>query len=169
MRTLETERLILRDWNHTDLEDAFILWSNPNVTIPEGSTPRETKEECLPILNYLIGKKNNYALVFKETGKVIGSVGLNEDADGNESARNLGFSLAENYWNKGLMSEALKKIIENASEITTLLSATHDVKNTKSEHIIKNLGFKYVKTFHGIKRKVDTVPHDELYYILELK
>lgn len=168
MKTLETERLILRDWYLTDLDDFFIFMSNPNVTIPEGSLPKKCKEDCLPPLKYLVQTKNNYAIVLKETGKVIGSVGLNEDADGNENVRNVGFMLHEGYWNQGLITEALKEIISSASEITSYLSCGHAAGNARTEHIIKKLGFKYVKTFNNVKRESDIFPHDDLYYILEL-
>lgn len=93
MRTLETKRLILRDWSKADLEDAFLFWSDPEVTIPEGATPRKTIEECRLIIEYLISAKNNYAVVLKSTGKVIGSIGLNKDAKGSENVRNIGFCL----------------------------------------------------------------------------
>jgi len=167
MRTLETERLILRDWKESDLDDAFIFWSNPNVTIPEGSTPRNSVEECKPILEYLISVKNNYAVVLKSTGRVIGSIGLNEDAKGNKNARNLGYCLAEEYWNKGFMTEALKEVVANAKEITDILSASH-YNNYKTERLLAKLGFMQVDTISNIKRKVDSEAHDEPYYILEL-
>jgi ribosomal-protein-alanine N-acetyltransferase len=168
MKTLETMRLILRDWEITDIDDYFVFKLNPNVTLPDGSLPKRYKEECLSELKYLIGAKNNYALVLKETGKVIGSVGLNEDADGNENARNVGFVLDESYWNQGLMTEALIEIIANASETTSYLSCGHAAGNTRAKHIIEKLGFKYLKTFHNVKRESDLYPHDDLYYILEL-
>jgi RimJ/RimL family protein N-acetyltransferase len=168
MKTLETKRLILRDWELTDLDDYFVFKSNPNVTIPDGSLSQKCREECLPELKYLICAKNNYALVLKETGKVIGSVGLNEDADGNENARNVGFVLAESYWNQGLMTEALIEIIANASKITSYLSCMHDAGNTRTKHIIEKLGFKYIKTFNNVKRECDIYSHDCLYYILYL-
>lgn len=168
MKTLETKRLILRDWEITDLDDYFAFKSNPNVTIPDGRLPKKSKEEYLPELKYLMHAKNNYALILKETGRVIGSVGLNEDADGNESARNVGFMLDESYWNQGLMTEALMEIIINAIEITPMLSMTHAKGNTRTEHIAKKLGFTYLKTFSNIKRESDESPHDELYYILKL-
>lgn len=168
MKTLETKRLILRDWEITDLDDYFVFKSNPNVTIPEGSLPKKCKEECIPELRYLIQAKNNYALVLKETGKVIGSVGLNEDAEGNKNARNVGFVLDESYWNQGLMTEALIKIIANASAIVPYLSCGHAEENTKTKHIIEKLGFKHTKTFHNVKRECYTYPQDELYYILKL-
>ena len=169
MRTLETERLILRDWKMSDLDDYFKLRSNPNITIPDGDLPKKTTEECLPIFKYLLQAKNNYALVLKDTNSVIGSVGLNEDADGNENVRNVGFSLDEAYWNKGLMTEALRIIIANANEITSVLSMTHTKGNTRTEHIAKKFGFTYIKTFTNIKSESDEFPKDNLYYILKLQ
>ena len=59
MKTLETKRLILRDWTDEDLGCGI-----------------HTDE----IIKYLIKAKNNYAVVLKETGAVIGTIGLNEDA-----------------------------------------------------------------------------------------
>ena len=51
MRQLETSRLKLRDWKISDVDDAFAFWSNPNVVIPEGSTPIKTPAECKAIQN----------------------------------------------------------------------------------------------------------------------
>ena len=167
MRTLETERLILRDWKETDLKDIFICLSNPRVTIPEGSSVCESVEKCKCVLDYLILVKNNYAIVLKENASVIGGIGLNEDAKGNPNARNLGFYLAEEYWNKGIMTEALTTVIANAKEVTEVLSATHN-NNPKTEHILTKLGFKQVDVIKNVKRKVDVENHDEPYYILEL-
>jgi len=169
MRTLDTERLILKDWELSDLDDYYAIMSNPAVAVSEGSMPSQTKDACLPILQYFMQAKNNYALVLKETGHVIGSVGLNEDADGNQDARNVGFMLEETYWNRGLMTEALRAIIANAAEITSILSCGHTVENAKTKHIIEKLGFKYVKTFHDIKKYNDAMGHDLLYYTLRLR
>ena len=167
MRTLETERLLLRDWKETDLKDLFVCLSNPRVTIPEGSSPCESIEKCKRVLDYLIVVKNNYAIELKENGSVIGGIGLNEDVKGNLNARNLGFYLAEEYWNKGFMTEALTTVIANAKEVTEMLSASHN-NNPKTEHILTKLGFKQVDVIKNVKRKIDVAYHDEPYYILEL-
>lgn len=168
MRTIETERLILRDWCETDLDDMFICLSNPNVSLPQGSSPCKTLEECKQVLDYVILKKNNYAIVLKESGAVIGGIGLNEDAKGNARARNLGYYLAEQYWNRGIMTEALTAVIASAHEITDMLSATHN-HNVKSEHLLLKFGFEQVDVIKNIKRKSDLEVHDEGYYILKLR
>lgn len=167
MKTLETDRLILRDWKETDLEDMFVILSNPNVTIPEGSSTVETRDKCKEVLEYLMVVKNNYAIELKSTGTVIGMIGLNEDAKRDKDARNLGFCLAEEHWNQGFMTEALTVVIANAKAITGKLSATHD-KNPKSEHLLKKFGFRQVDTIYKIKRKTDTESHEEPYFLLEL-
>lgn len=167
MQTLQTNRLILRDWKETDIDDMFAILSNPNVTLPEGSSPVETKKKCKQILDYLITVKNNYAIEWKSTRTVIGMIGLNEDAKNDPNTRNLGFSLAEEFWNQGIMTEALTVVIANAKAITSRLSATHYM-NPKSEHLLRKFGFKQVDTIQKIKRKEDTEPHEEPYYILDL-
>lgn len=90
MKTLETERLILRDWNIKDI-GCQVYDEN--------------------IIQYLITVKNNYAVVLKENGMVIGTIGLNEDAENNPNRRNVGIRLLESYQNKGLMLEALESTV----------------------------------------------------------
>ena len=167
MKTLETDRLILRDWERTDVDDLFAILSNPLVTVPEGSSPVKTKEKCNAVLDYLIAKKSGYAIVFKSNGSVIGGIGLNEDAKGDKTARNLGFFLAEEYWNRGIMTEALTVVIANAKEITDKLSATQ-YNNPKSEHLLNKMGFQQAGVLRNFKRKIDAEPHDEPYYLLIL-
>jgi len=167
MRTLETERLLLRAWREDDLSDMYEFLSNPNVTIPDGSSPCETLEECKRVLNDLIEKKQNYAIELKENGKVIGNVSLNRDVKGNPCVRNLGFCLAEAYWSRGFMTEALTEVIAAAKEVTGVLSATQN-RNAKSEHLLKKFGFRQVDVIRNVKRKVDAEYHDEPYYILIL-
>lgn len=55
MKTLETDRLILRDWTLDDIGcDVY----------DEGT------------IRFLISARNNYAVVLKESGEVIGTIGI---------------------------------------------------------------------------------------------
>lgn len=164
---LETNRLILRNWSISDVEDAFLFYSNPNCMIPQGDFPITSKDECLKLVEYLVQAKNNYAIVLKEHNLVIGSIGLNEDAMGNSNVRNIGYILSEHYWNQGIMSEALEVVIANASSMSTALSAIcYD--NPKSKHLLEKFGFKVIDTIVDVQKAVDQNPHDAPYYILKL-
>ena len=75
--------------------------------------------------------------------------------------------MAEEFWNQGIMTEALTAVIANAKDITNKLSVTHK-QNPKTEHILKKFGFQQVDVIHNIQRRSNEVPHDEPYYILIL-
>ena len=141
MKTLETKRLILRDWTLGDI----------GCEVYDENSIR-----------YLISVQNNYAVVLKENGLVIGTIGLNEDADGNLDTRNVGIRLLEPYRNRGLMSEALKCVIQNVSDVTKKLSWSCSLDDKRSQHIAEKMGFRYVKTLY-----VSDEPFAN-YYILEL-
>lgn len=147
MKTLETDRLILRDWTIEDI--------GCGVYDENG-------------IRYLTSARNNYAIVLKENGMVIGSIGLNEDADNNPDARNVGITLLEQYRNRGIMSEALKCVIQNVSDITKKLSYACSVEDKRSQHIAEKFGFRYVKTLGNVQGNVSKEPIDIFYYILEV-
>lgn len=169
MRKLETPRLVLRGFAKSDLNDYYEMLSNSNVSIPNGTKPLKDIDEARKQITHMAKSKNNYAILLKEENKVIGCIGLNEDALRNINARNLGFVLNEKYWNKGYMSEALEVVIENAHEYAERLSMVVKVENKKSERIARKFGFEYYTIIENIKRQVDLVPHDDTYYILDLR
>ena len=145
MKPLETTRLILRDWADEDLGCGI-----------------HTDE----IIKYLIEAKNNYAVVFKETGEVIGTIGLNEDADDNEKRRNVGVRIAEQYRNMGLMSEALTEVFaNNKGKEFSWFCKTDD---ERSKHLAEKFGFEYIKIFPDVQRNTNEEPKDYFYYVLKL-
>jgi len=147
MKTLETRRLILRDWSTNDIGC-------------------EVHNES--VIRYLISVKNNYAVVLKENGLVVGTIGLNEDADGDLNVRNVGIRMLDRYQNKGLMSEALECVIRNVSDITDTLSYFCLADDERSRHIAEKFGFKYIKTFRNVQRNPADEPKDFYYYRLKI-
>ncbi len=75
MRTLETERLVLRLFRETDLEDFYAYASEEGVGVHAGWPRHESIEESRRILSSFIVNGDVYAIVDKETGRVIGSGG----------------------------------------------------------------------------------------------
>ena len=71
---LKTERLTLRPWRQSDLEDFFEYASVDGVGQMAGWIPHASLEESQMILNRFINGKKTFALEYH--GKVIGSLGI---------------------------------------------------------------------------------------------
>ncbi len=147
---LETERLVLREWNIEDLDDFFEYASVPEVGPMAGWPPHENKEKSLEILNRFIEGKRTFAIVYKENHKVIGSLGV--EYYGREESltefipyqgRSIGYVLSKDYWGKGLMPEALKVVIDylfNTLDYDFLLCGHFDFNN-RSHRVQEKCGF----------------------------
>ena len=147
---LETERLILREWRLDDVDDMFEYASVPDVGNSAGWPPHKSKEDSLAIVTRFIEKKRTFAIVYKENNKVIGSVGIelygSEDKlteFTNYKGREIGYVLSKDYWGKGLMTEAVKKVINylfNELDYDFLLCGHYDV-NHRSSRVQDKCGF----------------------------
>ena len=148
---LETERLILREWNLDDLDDLFEYASNPDVGPRAGWNPHKNKEESLAILNRFINGKKTFAIVYKDNNKVIGSLGVEfyeleeELTEFNDyQGRSIGYVLSKDYWGQGLMPEAVKALIDylfNELKYDFLVSGHFDF-NTRSSRVQEKCGFR---------------------------
>ncbi len=144
IKTLKTERLILRPFKESDLDDFFEYASMPNVGLNAGWKPHESKEESLSILKEFISLDDIWAMEIKESRKVVGGIGLHEDNHRlRVKSRSLGYVLSEDYWGKGLMTEAAKAAIQFAFTGLELdiLGVAHRPDNERSKNVILKCGF----------------------------
>ena len=153
---IETERLVLRPITTNDAADIYEYAKNENVGKFAGFKPHENIEETKSVINDVL-KVDNLAIVYKENNKVIGTLGLHEKLD---KIYELGYSLSEDYWHKGLMSEAVKAYIDSAFKNFNAyeIDAGFFLDNIRSEKLLLNLGFKYI----GIHEK-DYLNYDNKY------
>ena len=164
---LETDRLILRAWEITDLDDFFEYASVEGVGEKAGWEHHKSKDKSLEILKMFIEEKKVFAIVLKENQKVIGSIGIEElseeldkDLD-NLVGRELGYVLNKDYWNKGIMKEAVSKVVDYCFNTLKLnfLMASYFNYNIASKRVLENLNFKFYKDiiietrYNNIKEK----------------
>jgi [ribosomal protein S5]-alanine N-acetyltransferase len=150
MKTIETERLILRDWNIDDVDDLYDYARNPNVGPHGGWKPHESKTESLEIMQTLfINKYDSWAIVYRENGKVIGSIGYEPDTKRpGINCKELGYAMGEEYWGKGIMTEAARAVIRYGFEELRLeiVSIYRNPLNQRSGRVIEKCGFVYEGT-----------------------
>ncbi len=164
---LETDRLILRTWELKDLDDFFEYASVEGVGEKAGWEHHKSKDKSLEILKMFIDEKKVFAIVLKENQKVIGSIGIEElseeldkDLD-NLLGRELGYVLNKDYWNKGIMKEAVSKVVDYCFNTLKLnfLMASYFNYNIASKRVLENLNFKFYKDiiietrYNNIKEK----------------
>ena len=164
---LETDRLILRAWEITDLDDFFEYASVEGVGEKAGWEHHKSKDKSLEILKMFIEEKKVFAIVLKENQKVIGSIGIEElseeldkDLD-NLLGRELGYVLNKDYWNKGIMKEVISKVVDYCFNTLKLnfLMASYFNHNIASKRVLENLNFKFYKDiiietgYNNIKEK----------------
>ena len=156
--TLETERLILRMWSKKDAPELYEYAKNPNVGPHAGWKPHESIYESRMIISKLFLTNMCWAIVDKASGKVIGSIGLEEDKFRPDvKSKELGYSLAEDHWKKGIMTEAAKRVIRHAFDdlkLDLLMIRTGDA-NHRSQRVIEKCGFAYEGTLRRTYRTYD--------------
>ena len=117
---LETPRLILRKVALDDLEDVFAYSSDGEVTRFLRWGPHRTLEETESYIREVLreydeGRDGPWAVEHRQTGRVVGSVHLMA-ISAQHSKAEIGFVLSRSHWNRGLISEALTRVLEYSFE-----------------------------------------------------
>ena len=152
---LETHRLILRRFCAEDAEDMFRNWaSDPEVT-RYLTWPVHTGVDITRMVldswisRYEDGGFFNWAIVWKETGEVIGNIAAVNVIEPLEAAE-IGYCMSRAFWGRGIMPEAFRAVITFLFDTVGLrrIYAHHDVRNPKSGRVMVKAGLK----FEGIHR-----------------
>lgn len=157
-KELQTSRLILRQFELEDAAVMFRSWaSNPNVTKYLSWPTHESIEVSESIIQMWVTdyenlEQYNWAIVLKETGEAIGSIGLVNVDNKNERA-DMGYCIAEEYWGQGMVSEATQALLDFLFKEVGFnrISAWHMKENIASGKVMKKCGMQY----EGLARKAE--------------
>lgn len=171
MKTIETPRCTLRAWRPEDAADVYAYARSSRVGPMAGWKPHESLEESQKFVRMFQAEDETWALVHRQTGRVIGSIGLHKDSKrdlGPERARMLGYVLAEDFWGQGFMLECCNAVLDFAFRELNLelVSIFHFPWNRQSRRVIEKLGFSYEGTLHQSCRIYDGSMEDEVCYVL---
>jgi ribosomal-protein-alanine N-acetyltransferase len=140
---LTTERLTLRQLSESDVQEIFLLRSDPSINKYLDRQTSNTLEEALEFIEMI--KKNSlsyWAIAQKGNEKLIGTICLFDVSEKLKKCE-IGYELLPEYHGKGIMREAAKKIIEYSIHmlgLRTIDAYTHK-DNQSSTHLLKELKF----------------------------
>ncbi len=170
---IETDRLILRRYVIEDADAMYKNWaSDSEVTKFLTWQPHSSIEVSRGIIEnwlkeYSDEKYYQWAIVLKDNGnEPIGdiSVGqMNEDI----SMVHIGYCLGRAWWRRGIMSEALKAVMDfmfDSVEVNRVESR-HDPMNPNSGKVMQKCGMKYEGTLRSADRNNQGIC-DACYYAL---
>jgi len=152
-----TERLMLRKLTEEDVDNIFLLDSNPDVMKYVGVSPITEKEESAKMVDNILNQyKNNgtgrLAVIENESNQFIGWCGiklLTDEVNGFKNVYELGYRFLPKFWGKGYATESAIASLDfgfnqlNADKIY----AYADIGNESSNHILSKLGFENKGTF----------------------
>lgn len=145
----------LRAW---EIEDAKALaQAADNINIAKNlrnAFPNPyTLEDAIWYINDSIAnmgeKQINYAIVVD--GQAVGSIGIFVKDDVYEKSAELGYWLAESYWRKGIMSNAVQRICKEAFKTFDIVRifAEPFADNAGSRGVLEKAGFTYEGTMRN--------------------
>jgi [ribosomal protein S5]-alanine N-acetyltransferase len=147
---LTTERLILRCLEPNDAPALRTLRSNKSVNQfldrPKSTTLRAAQRFIQNILFVISSQQSFYwVITLKETNKVIGTIGYwNLDPDENQAE--IGYELHPKFQGKGIMQEAVLKILAygwNEMQLKTITAFTR-FDNLKSISLLEKFNFQHI-------------------------
>ena len=150
-KTIETDRLILRPFEQADLDDFFEYASVEGTGEMAGWHHHQDKQKSQEILDLFISEDKTFAVCLRQSGKVIGSLGVEKygmedkltEFDGYRG-REIGYVLSRDYWGRGLMTEAVMAVIDylfNECDLDFLTCGYYDFNN-RSRRVQEKCGFR---------------------------
>jgi len=148
---IRTKRLLLRQPSMKDAEWYLEHFSRPEIVWGGGEQgPRDIRAAREELRKYMVDLYRKrlgfrWIITVKGEGRPIGSLGFYKWATGERSYQaEMGYDLAREHWGKGIMTEAMKAVIDFGFEKMELnrIEVFIMPRNKRSIRLVKNLGFK---------------------------
>ena len=145
---LKTGRLTLRQLVSSDVNEIFALRSNENVNKYLDRKPSKSIDDAkifIETINKNIQSNNSiyWAITLTGTDKLIGTICLFDFSDDNLKAE-IGYELLPDFQGKGIMQEAISKVIDFGIQHIGLnsIEAYSHSENKSSTWLLEKFNFK---------------------------
>lgn len=168
----ETERLLIRKFTPDDLDKLIELRSDEEVIKYIGGKRMQNPESIAKRLQFYIDcyEKCGFgmcAMIWKETGQMIGWCGLQPLEETGETE--VGYGMTKEFWGKGIGVECASAWLRYGFETAGAgrIVAVADPENTGSWRIMEKCGMNYEKTdlHYGMDCVFYAISRDEWFNI----
>ena len=163
----------IRKWELSDAKDLAAALSNNKVqdNLRDGLPYPYTEQDGKEFISAMLSADENetFAFAIMVDDKVVGSIGIFRQGNIHSQTAELGYYIAEEYWGKGIMTEAVKQIcayVFAKSDIIRIYAEPF-AYNIASCRVLEKVGFQYEGTLRSNAVKNGRVIDMEMYSLLK--
>ena len=145
----------IRKWKLSDARDLAVALSNKKVqdNLRDGLPYPYTEQDGRDFISAMLSADENETFAFAITvdNIAIGSIGIFRQGNIHRRTAELGYYIAEEYWGKGIMTEAVRQICEyvfSKSDIIRIFAEPF-AYNIASCRVLEKAGFQYEGTLRS--------------------
>ena len=162
----------IRKWKLTDAKDIAVALSNKKIqdNLRDGLPYPYSEQDGIDFISSMLSANEDETFAFAITldNKVIGSIGVFRQQNIHRQTAEMGYYIAEEYWGKGIMTDAVKQICEYVFKNSDILRiyAEPFAYNTGSCRVLEKAGFQYEGTLRNNAVKNGKVIDMKMYSLL---
>ena len=163
----------IRKWELSDAKDLAAALSNKKVqdNLRDGLPYPYTEQDGKEFISAMLSADENetFAFAIMVDDKVVGSIGIFRQGNIHSQTAELGYYIAEEYWGKGIMTEAVKQICEYVFTNSDIIRiyAEPFAYNIASCRVLEKVGFQYEGTLRSNAVKNGKVIDMKMYSLLK--
>ena len=170
---IETDRLVLRPFNLNDAPHIAVYANNPNFSrflpmVPQPYTQKDSDQFIARRILEDSKKSKTWAITVRPADVPMGGFSLRFKND-EKSVAEMGWSIAEQHWGKGLTTEGVQAIIDAAfTHLPSMhkIRAGADLRNVGSWRVMEKVGMQREALFRQHQYIQDEWIDDVWYGIL---
>ena len=163
----------IRKWELSDAIDLAAALSHKKVqdNLRDGLPYPYTEQDGTDYISAMLSADENETFAFAITvdEKVVGSIGIFRQGNIHRQTAELGYYIAEEYWGKGIMTEAVKQIcgyVFDKSDIIRIYAEPF-AYNAASCRVLEKAGFQYEGTLRNNAVKNGEIIDMKMYSLLK--
>ena len=163
----------IRKWKLSDATDLAMAISNKRIqnNLRDGLPYPYTEQDGINYISDMLSTDENETFAFAITvdDKVVGSIGVFRQGNIHRLTAELGYYIAEEYWGRGIMTEAVRQICEyvfDKSDIIRIYAEPFEY-NIASCRVLEKVGFQYEGTLRNNAVKNGKIIDMKMYSLLK--